>query len=237
MTINYYVAPDYWVDGYSIDIVSEQTVQAPTTVQNLVGSYLYWQYNDDSDLQAFVASYNTICQQILNTFNQLSLPVYTGPLIVGALLDWVAYGIYGCQRPVLSSGVLTGLGSYDTVPYDTTPYDTIQSTGEITTLVTTDDIFKRILTWNLYKGDGKTFNVTWLKRRVLRFLTGLNGVDPGIDQTNLISVTFSGAAGVVINLTAFQTSQPSSQLPGILQAAVQTGAVQLPFQFSFTVTV
>ena len=28
------------------------------------------------------------------------------------------------------------------------------------------------MTWHLYKGDGKTFNTRWLKRRVMRFLTG-----------------------------------------------------------------
>jgi hypothetical protein len=238
VTTNYYVATDYWVDGYSVDIVTEPTVQPPTTVQNLVGSYLYWQYNDDSDLQAFVDSYNTICQQILNTFNLINLPVYAGnTLIVGPLLDWVAEGIYGCKRPILSSGTLKAEGTYDSLPYDTVALNYLKSFGTITQIVTGDDVFKRILTWNLYKGDGRIFNVRWLKRRVMRFLTGINGTDPGINQTYQVSVSFTGAHGVTIDLTRFVTANPSSELPATLQAAVLSGAVQLPFQFAFTVNI
>jgi hypothetical protein len=209
---------------------------APTTVQQVIPSYLYWQYNDDVDLQAFVASYNTLAQQILNTFNALNLPIYTSDLIVGPVLDWVAKGIYGVDRPVLSFSNLKVVGGYDSTPYDTVPYDTLKSLGSVTTIATSDDIFKRILTWNLYKGDGRIFNPAWLKRRVLRFLNGLNGTDPGIDQTYLISVTYGGSRAITIDLTAYIASQPSSQLPTIFQAALQSQALNLPFQYTYTVT-
>lgn len=208
----------------------------PTTVQNTIPAYLYWQYADDSDLQAFMASFNAMAQQYVNTFNQLNLPAYAGnPLVVGALLDWVAEGIYGIPRPVLTTGLVQLVGPYDTVPYDTQPYDGFHTAGTLTQLTTSDDVFKRILTWNLYRGDGKVFNITWLKRRVLRFLNGLNGTDPDIDQTYQISVTQATGNVFNINLTAWEAAFPSSNIPTILQAAMKAGALNVPFTYTFNV--
>ena len=233
---NTYVVEGYWVDGYAVDVPITTASNPPTTVQNIIPSYLYWQYNDDSDLQAFVASYNTIAQEILNTFNALNLPVYAGnALVVGPLLDWVLTGIYGIPRPVLSQGSVKATGVYDTVPYNTIPYDKLVSLGAVTQIVTSDDIYKRIATWNLYRGDGKIFSVQWLKRRVLRFLNGLNGTDPGIDQTYLVSVTFASNHVININLAAYVASQPSSGIPAILQSAMQSGVLNVPFIYTFNV--
>jgi hypothetical protein len=232
-----YVVDGYWVDGYTVDVPITETVNNPVTVQTVIPSYLYWEYNDDVDLQAFVASYNSIAQQILNTFNQLNLPVYAGNnLIVGALLNWVALGIYGVPRPILSSGSVSAVGTYNSYSYNQAivPYDDLESLGTITQIVTSDDVFKRILTWNLYRGDGKIFSITWLKRRVLRFLNGLNGTDPGIDQTYLVSVTFSSGT-FEINLADYVASQPSSLMPATLQAAMKSGVLNVPFQYSFVV--
>lgn len=233
---SFYVDAGYWDDGYTVDELSAPTAPTPVTVQQTIPSYLYWQYNDDSDLKAFVSSYNQMTQLIVNTFNQLNLPVYAGDnLITGKLLDWVAKGLYGIDRPVLSSGQLVSAGSYNTVPYDVVQYDALKSFGNITFIQTTDDIFKRILTWNLYRGDGKIFTTDWLKRRVLRFLTGPNGTDPGISQTYLISVKFTSNNGVTIDLSNFVAAQPSSNIPGVFKSCVNSGAVQLPFQYTWTV--
>ena len=232
------------------------------TVQGTIPSYLYWQYNDDSDLQAFVNSYNTITQTYVNTFNQLNLPVYTGSLITGDLLDWVAQGIYGQTRPVLPSGLTRYLGAYNTSAYNTIEYNGLDTVGPSTFYTTTDDIFKRILTWNLYKGDGRIFNVRWLKRRIMRFLNGENGTDPGVNQTYQISVTFGSPDQVNINIlsnirtfgggayntVALNTTpldfSPSTSmeltafaLAPVLQSAINSGAVQLPFQYTYVVTV
>lgn len=231
-----YVVDGYWVDGYTVVSSPQGMVQGPVTVQNVIPSYLYWQYQDDSDLQAFVASFNQIAQNYINTFNQLNLPVYTSSLIVGPLLDWVATGLYGINRPVLSTGSLIAKGVYNSdAPYNTNPYNADKSSGTVTQLITTDDVFKRILTWNLYRGDGKIFNATWLKRRVLRFLNGLNGTDPGIDQTYLVSVTYSGYA-ITIDLTNYVTAFPSSQMPTTLSDAISSGALNLPFIYTYSVT-
>jgi hypothetical protein len=131
----------------------------------VIPSYLYTWYQDDDDLQAFVATYNSMTQTYVNWFNQIGLPIYPGVLIVGSLLDWVAEGIYGYTR-------LAGMS---------------------------DDILKRTLTWLFYKGDGKYFNVVWLKRRVMRFLEGINGTDQGTATTYQVSVSFGAGYKVTIN--------------------------------------
>ncbi|WP_063906688.1 hypothetical protein [Burkholderia ubonensis] len=235
--------------------------QVQGTVQKTIPSYLYWQYNDDPNLQAFVNSYNQITQNYVDTFNQLNLPVYTGSLITGALLDWVANGIYGQTRPSLPSGKAQAQGAYDTAAYDSITYNTVRLVGQGNFYVTTDDVFKRILTWNLYKGDGRAFTVRWLKRRIVRFLVGANGIDPGVNQTYQVSVTFGPPNVINIRLlkgvrtvtggayntkpfnavsfnsvTSFFTQLTAFPLAPILQSAIQSGAVQLPFQFQYVVT-
>jgi len=152
--------------------------------ETIIPSYLYQQYSDDSDLQAFVNSYNLLAQYYLNTFNQLDLPIYTNPMISGQLLDWVAQGIYGFARPSLSAPTaFSTLGVYDTVPYDTIPYSYDVKIGSNSYYTVTDDYYKRILTWNFYKGDGYQYTTTWLKNRIARFLFGVNGAPLQIDQT------------------------------------------------------
>jgi len=230
----------------------------PTTIQGIIPSYLYQEYADDDDLQAFVASYNTIAQEYLDWLNGTPLPVYTDPSISGPLLDWVAEGLYGSVRPSLSSGKNRNVGPYNTWTFNFLPFDGDRIVGSQNVTVTTDDIFKRILTWNFWKGDGKVFNIRYLKRRIMRFVNGANGAAPNIDQTYQVSVTFGVANQVNITLVAkvgklsksttydtwtfnsrafdqdVVTSQTLTPLPNaaILQEALQSGALQLPFQFS-----
>jgi hypothetical protein len=119
------------------------------------------------------------------------------------------------------------------------------------------------MTWNFYKGDGRTFSVRWLKRRVMRFLTGANGTDPGVDNTYQISVTFGPSndvtirlvaglreitAGAIYNRAGFNT-QPFNGLRTvytayaplldgeIFKSAVDAGVLQMPFQFTWTVVI
>jgi hypothetical protein len=192
-------------------------------------SYLYTQYADDSDLQAFVASYNTLAQQYLNWFNNTPLPVYTNSVISGALLDWVGQGVYGYSRPTLATGAtFSNLGVYNTEPYNALPYNQNLYTSPVTNYTVTDDYYKRCLTWNFYKGDGFQFTTTWLKRRIYRFLNGVNGTDPGVQQTYSVSVTFSG--------TAVSVTIPTSFAANILQAGIQAGALYVPFQYPITIT-
>jgi hypothetical protein len=230
-------------------------------VQTTIPSYLYWEYSDDSDLQAFVRAYNEMTQQYVDSFNALNLSIYTDDLISGDLLDWIAAGIYGQMRPVLTSGVTKYLGLYNTQPYNKQAFNALTLVGPGPFFATTDDVFKRIMTWNLYRGDGQIFSVRWLKRRIMRFLIGTNGTAPNIDQTDQISVSFGTNNQVnirVLNGVRKVTGGTFNSLPfnkialnainstfqqfsgfdfsASLQAAIQSGAVQLPFQYTFTFT-
>ena len=234
----------------------------PTTLTKTIPSYLYQQYADDEDLQAFIAAYNQLAQEYVAWFAAVGLGVYTSDEIAGSLLDWVAAGLYGMVRPSLSSGRNRNLGPLNTYGFNVLPLNTRRSVGPQNVTVTTDDIFKRIMTWNFYKGDGKTFNVRWLKRRIMRFLTGPNGTAPNVDETYVISVTFgpNGAVsiriangsrvilgGALYNRFGFNTMTYNGLrtqfVPGpdplpyqsIFKEAVESGVLQLPFQNTFSV--
>ena len=126
----------------------------PTGLTAIIRSSLYEEYADDDDLQAFVGSYNSLAQQYVDWFNGVPLPVYTSPQVTGGLLDWVAEGLYGIVRPALSSGQSNIIGPFNTYALNTIPFDTRETIGPENIVVTTDDIFKRIITWPLFKGDG-----------------------------------------------------------------------------------
>ena len=235
----------------------------PVTLLKTINSYLYVQYHDDDDLQAFVASYNALAQSYVDFMNSLNLPNYTQDPVSGALLDWVAAGLYGMLRPSLPTGLTTQIGAYNTFAYNTQPINVSRKPGATTYFVTNDDTFRRIMTWNFYKGDGYHFNIPWLKRRVTRFLFGPNGIDPVVDNTYRVSVTFGLDNEVDIQVTKNQrflqsagtfNSAPYNTQPyeyfastdiifpsipeaPILKAAIESGALQLPVQYSYVVTI
>ena len=187
---------------------------SPTTRQEVVPSYLYFQYANDEDLQALVNAYNIEAQGVIDWFNGLNLPYY--PSISGTFevdgvtrnfLDWVAEGIYGYVRPNLSSVInypLVGAtASYRTaeLPTATCNRESIQNY-----IGCPDDIYKRCLTWNFYKGDGFVFSVEWLKRRIYRFFYGINGTDIAGGFTPNVSVQFQDW----INTTFVQDIGPTA---------------------------
>ena len=184
--------------------------------------------NPVTDLQAFINAYNSLAQGYLDSVNDLSLPIYTKQS--GLMLDWVALGVYGAYRPSLSAGTsFTPLGAYNTVPYSTTAYSEDIKGGTATTYVVTDDFFKRILTWNFYKGEGFQFDIPWLKRRVKQFLYGLDGVALNIDNTYEISITLSAPNNFVIHI-------PDIAAAPVFAACIAQGVLNVPFQYNFTVT-
>ena len=188
---------------------------ALTSLLQTLPQYLYEQYADDQNLLGFVQAFNEIAQQYMDYYNTLNLPDYTQQQ--GIFLDWVAKGLYGLARPLLPSGLIKTIGPYNTTPYNTIPYNELITLSPGTFYNTTDDVFKRILTWYLWRGDGFQFNVRWIKRRVERFLTGDNGNggqsiagDPSKaeyyppDRTYDISVTFGVDGEININLQTIQ---------------------------------
>jgi len=235
----------------------------PTTLIATIPSYLYQEYNDDSDLEAFVGAYNVLAQVYAAWFANVQLPVYTSPTITGALLDWVAQGIYGMVRPSLASGLAHVVGPLNTYAFNTLTLNRRKTIGPTNVTVTSDDVFKRIMTWNFYKGDGNVFSIRWLKRRVMRFLTGANGSAPNIDNTLAISVSVGAGiisikinagtrtvvGGSLLNRFGFNSRVPLNTLTtrfvpnlnqfplqNVLKEAIQAGVLQLPFQYQFVVT-
>lgn len=230
---NLYVDDQYWVDGYAYNYdVENIPTWANVPVSNILPSYLYQQYLPDDNVNSFFLAYNNTAQEYMDYVVNLNLPIWTSGSILGSLLTWVGTNLYGFPRPVLTfanSGVTQGF--YNSVIYNVKPpYNGSVVTGGSGGVVVTDDIYKRCLTWNLYRGDGYQFNARWLKNRILRFLIGVNGVAPYIDNTYNISVTYSQYA-ITINLNG---NYPS-QIVAILNAGIQEGVLSVPFQFTYTV--
>ena len=221
-----------------------------------VPSYLYFQFQDDNDLQAFVKSYNEITQGYVDWFNSTPLGVYTNSKINGELLSWIGKGIYGIERPYISNiknSVYGSTNSYATNQYATNSFINIQS-GESS--IATDDIYKRVLTWYLYRGDGYESTVQWLRRRIARFVYGINGSDINMDLAQNISITIPdlpyaagtntlatnqiATDGMLLNTglakRSLEIKIPTSDSAQAFEILVAGGYINLPFQIIFKVT-
>lgn len=208
-------------------------------------SYAYRQYLDDDDIQAFVVAQNAATQTYIDWFNQVFLPYYPG--LTGPLLDWVVEGLYGLTRTQLASPTSAAKGMYNTVPYNTLVYNGYAPSTQ-TFYDTTDDLFQRILTWDFFKGDGKRFSTRWLKRRIMRFLVGTNGIDPQPDQTGFtVGAETTSAIGVHIasgtltvsidqTLLSFQADIDPTILT-LFQLAFQGGNLDLPVAYAYAVNI
>ncbi|MDU2080044.1 hypothetical protein [Enterobacter sp.] len=172
-------------------------------LEDIIKSYLYTQYNDDDDLQAFVTAYNEMAQQTYEWMRQANLPVFVGGYNAGDQLKWIARGIYGVKPPVLVSGKRSAYGPFNAMLFNQLPFNGRKVVNQSDQVVVSDDLFKRIMTWNFYKGDGFYFTIPWLKRRVMRFLTGIDGVDVVNDQRWSISVLFSDSGASISIIKGF----------------------------------
>lgn len=196
---------------------------ATQPLQQVVPSYLYNEYSDDDDLQAFVASQNAIAQGYLDWFSNNPLGLYVSPTVSGGLLDWIGQGVYNIQRPVLASNSSMTLAGYNSAPYNTIDNNDFQVLSSGTSSIASDDIYKRTLTWNLYRGDGQQFCLQWLKNRVSRFVNGANGSDyPVLDDPPSITVS-----GTVFTVANFATPQFTA-----LQLLYQNNELAFPFQYT-----
>jgi hypothetical protein len=206
-----------------------------------IPAYVYKQYADDDDIQAFFAAYNAATQTYVDWFSSVNLPFY--PALTGDLLDWVAEGLYGLPRMSLAQTTSGALGPLNTEELNTATLNSF-TPPSITYYTLTDDVFKRILTWNFYKGDGKRFNMMWLKRRIMRFLLGANGLDVnpndpsfviGTENTQAIGVQV--ASGVLtVSINQPYISSLVQLAPGIIEifnAAFTGGVLELPLQYTY----
>lgn len=179
-------------------------------LEDIIKSYLYTQYNDDDDLQAFVTAYNEMAQQTYEWMRQANLPVFVGGYNAGDQLKWIARGIYGVKPPVMVSGKRSAYGPFNSMLFNQLPFNGRKVVNQSDQVVVSDDLFKRIMTWNFYKGDGFYFTIPWLKRRVMRFLTGIDGVDVVNDQRWSISVLFSDSGASISIIKGFRKLTDSS---------------------------
>ncbi|WP_320533675.1 hypothetical protein [Robbsia andropogonis] len=228
-----------------------------TPLADVIKSYLYLQYSDDDDLQAFVSSFNSLSQSYLDWFRNSPLSVYTSDQIAGLLLDWIAQGIYGIERPVLTSSSTMKWGEINNVAFNTRSFNSQARITSGTAAQVTDDIYKRVLTWHTYLGDGRQASVSWLRRRVARFLFGTNGTDIAADYFRQVSISraATGYAGA-FNTAAFNTvpfnqlasqttlaarsltiSVPASAAATAFKTLVAEGYLALPFQVTFNVII
>jgi len=200
--------------------------------EKIIPAYPYTQYNDDLSITAFFDAFNSMAQSNLDYLNSLNLPCWTSQTITGNLLDWIALGIYGEQRPLLQiSEEAVARGAYNTIEYNAIAYAGLKNYAPGSASYVPDDYFKRILTWNFYKGDGSHFCIDWLKRRLARFIHGPNGIDPPVQSTFDISVTPDNGV--------FSISIPDygNGVGYFLKDAIDQALVKLPFIYTYQVKV
>lgn len=224
-----------------------------TSLTQIIPSYLYFEYSDDDNLQGFVAAYNSLAQGYLDWFNETPLGVYVSVGIAGFLLDWIAQGIYGIARPVLGVTTTYSIGAINTDALNSLAINGVQQFRSGSAAAVSDDIYKRVLTWWLYRGDGKNMSIDWLKRRLSRFLYGADGNDISYPVADPPSVALGGKIIVSGELNTFVidtlpiNESATAQLPGFtitvpnglageaLQQLVRNGLLALPFENNITV--
>lgn len=192
-----------------------------------LAAYPYVQYNDDDDIGAFFMAYNSMAQEYVDFFNEYNLADYNAANIADELLDWISEGIYGMRRPYLVDGSASApIGPLGTIPLGDEYLGFFGwSAGSPPTYSFVDNaVFRKVITWNFFKGDGVMFNINWLKRRIVRFLTDESNPESTYD----VSVYFIGSNGVIIDI-------PDSDLAKTFRSLVRSGIVSLPFQYAFTV--
>ena len=204
-------------------------VTGPTSVLQTIPAYPYVQYQDDDNISAFFDALNIYAQGYVNWFNSLDLPIYTKSPVEGTLLDWVAAGLYGIGRP----GLPVSEGSPDKGPVNTFTTNFLPVNGFIpgtpdTYISVSDDFFRRILTWSLYRGDGDFPSPVWLKRRINRFLYGINGVDVDNNTTYDVSI-------IPTDIRKWTITIPGTIAGIIFKRAVDANVISLPFQIQWSV--
>ena len=199
-----------------------------TNLRNTIPSYLYSQYYADADLQSLVLAYNQAAQSYVDWFNDVNLPDYTG--LSGDLLDWVGNGLYGVRRPVKTTVETPGTtGALATFKVAGMP---LSSAGEATVTASqfvSDDIYRRVITWGFYKGDGFNFSIPWLKRRVCRFFLGT-----GDGFTPLVCVGFDDTTTPLPTCNIGWTGD-AALLPEF-ESLIASGDLPLPYRFQYSIS-
>lgn len=160
-----------------------------TPLPDIISAYLYQEYADDENIQAFVTAFNQLAQGYHDWFLNTPLPVWTNAAISGSLLDFIGTNLYGTERPVISTvGASRSFGAMNAQVMDFQAMGNYSATHSGTAQSASDDLYKRTLTWILYKGDGYQASIEWLRRRIARFLYGANGTDIDVGLLPNVSI-------------------------------------------------
>lgn len=203
--------------------------ESPVTVLRTIPAYAYVQYQSDDNITAFFDAYNIYAQAYVDWFNALDLPIYTKAPVEGALLDWVARGLYGIGRPGLPvSEGSPSIGPVNTFTPNELPLNGFVAGNPDTYISVNDDFFRRILTWKLYRGDGDFASPVWIKRRINRFLNGVDGSDVTDNTTYEVSV-------VPTDVRKWTITVPNTTAGNIFKFGVEASVLTLPFQIEWTI--
>lgn len=226
-------------------------------IQTQLQAYAYQEYADDEYVQAFVSAYNRISQGYLDWSNQNPLALYTKSNISGEMLDFVGNNLYGISRPVISTFSRTISGELGSNVLGDHTMGTLVITESGTAIVANDDIYKRTLTWYLYRGDGVQMSVEWIRRRIARFLYGVDGSDIDVGLISNVSITFppfpidsvTGQLGTNVlgthplgvlyfnKLHQATITVPSLTVSNTFYDLFLSGYLSTPFQMAFTIQI
>lgn len=224
-----------------------------TPLDDIIPSYIYKQYQDDDSVMAFSGGINELSQGYLDWFNQTPLSVYTSPSVSGPLLDWIGNNLYGIFRPTISTSSARLYGPLNSLKINALAINGFFARKSGTSLVASDDIYRRVMTWFLFRGDGVQMSVEWVRRRIARFLFGVNGTD--IDVGLIINVSvypisrfaYGAIDSVSVNrlgMNTFIGGRPSdvtiilpasNPFSATFQNLFNAGLLPLPFQVNFTI--
>lgn len=203
-------------------------------LQNIPPSYLYGEYADDSDLKAMRDAYIKEAQGIFLWLQNTAIADYRNDPISAELLDFVGAGLYNMTRNI---PIIGGSGSYKGAFADVAFGDAefaggTYTAGSATSIVLTDDQFRRAITWNIYSGDTWTFSTSWLRRRIARFMFSANGYDTAtVEQQQLVSVAWPTLRTADVVVTSTDTD-----LVTLLQNGLGNGYLQAPIGYTFNVS-
>jgi hypothetical protein len=199
-----------------------------SNVTKQLKSYPYQQYTDDPNIAAFFDAYNNTSQQNLDWMNGIYLPIYSTKY--GELLNLVGLGIYGVQHADVSYGGYSYVGEINTAMMNQAEINgAIRIPAEVSLIPVDDEAYKRIIQWNTFQGDGRTFSVTWLKRRVARFLTGVTF----LEQTYGVSVKIDASSNFITII--INPSEIDATYFDVLQAGIFCSALQMPPEYIISV--
>lgn len=201
------------------------------TTQDIIKAYSYVQFSDDEDISAFISSFNQYAKSYLDWFNSAPLAVYTNSSLSGDLLDWCVNGIYGIYRVPITTAQTKDIGPLNTYPPNYIPFNAEKRESSYSGQVMTDDIFRRVVTWDFYKSDGMQWSIPWLKRRIARFIHGIGNFSETGDIS--VSTNISGYYDIKI----YSRNSTDYAIATQLALIIESGIVNLPLGYKFNVQV